>query len=504
MDILANVYDDAARAMLLFYEQWDASLVRDHPLLKAHMEDLDKGIDTNVIFALDRVPIHESVAVQAAWIHYRERLDSTSEFDGQCLLTGEANVSIARTHDKIRGVRGAQSAGASLVSVNFRSADSYDKEQSYNSPISKTAVFGYTTALNHMLASDSNRTLIGDMTVVYWADSRLVEEQVSPFISKYIHSSQTHKEETQTTAQLNDLLDRVRHGVQFDPESIPGKNVPYGDTQFYILGLSPNNARLAVRFFWQGSFGDLVRKLAQHAYDMALPEPGSGYKDNQSIYRIVTETMRVGKDGKKVGEEPPKRLSGELLRSVLQGTAYPRSIFMMIINRIRADGLITQLRVSIVKAYLNRYNRSVNDNVKEELPLSLDKTENQKPAYRLGRLFAVLEKAQQEAAASGKLNATIKDRYFSSASSNPGAVFPILIKLAQHHMSKARYGELRDREMVDIMQGIDGFPARFDLHQQGIFILGYYHQKQDYIAQIKAAAEAKQEAAAALQAKEHE
>ncbi|MBD2846386.1 type I-C CRISPR-associated protein Cas8c/Csd1 [Paenibacillus sp. IB182496] len=502
LDVLADVDDEAARALLLFYEQWDLALVRDHPLLQPYMEDLDKGIDTNVIFAFDMVPIHESPAVRSAWIQYREQSNTASEFDGQCLLTGDADVSIARTHDKIKGVRGAQSAGASLVSFNFRSADSYDKEQSYNSPVSKAAVFSYTTALNHLLASDTNRKLIGDMTVVFWAATRSAEESTSPFVQQVFQSTSTPQEDTRTTALLGDLLDRVRQGRQLNPNSIPNQDIPFGDTPFYILGLSPNNARIAVRFFWQGSFGDLVRKLALHAYDMALPAQTSGYRENPSIDRIVAETMRVGADGKKVGEEPPKRLGGELLRGVLQGTVYPRSIFLMIINRIRADGLITHLRVSILKAYLNRYNRFHTDS-KEEMPLSLDTNENQNPAYRLGQLFAVLEKAQQEAA-SGKLNATIKDRYFSSASSNPGAVFPILIKLAQHHMSKARYGELRDREIAGIMQQVNGFPVRLDVHQQGIFILGYYHQKQAYIAQIKAATEAKQEAAGALNAEESE
>jgi CRISPR-associated protein Csd1 len=493
--VLSGTEDEAARAILSFYDHWDPTVVRDHSLLQDMMEDLDKGIDTNIAFRLhtQTALIHESQAIKTAWIHYREQADSLSEYDAQCLLTGELNVPIARTHDKIKGVRNAQAAGASLVSFNFRSAESYGKDtlQSYNSPVSKTAMFGYITALNHLLASQRNRMWIGDMTVVFWAGKAAVAEEIEPFFAAFFDQSYATAEDTSLTAQLKGVLERARQGARLESNM-----VPHGDTPFYVLGLSPNNARVAVRFFWKGDFGDLVSKLGEHAADLALSGHEDRHHETPTVYRILSETMRVGGDGKKVGDGAPPLLGGQLFRSIMDGNAYPYSLYVLILNRIRADGIVNHLRVSILKAYLSRYSRIHKvAHIEEGLTLTLDPQVNE-PAYRLGRLFAVLERAQQDAA-SGKLNATIKDRYFSSASSNPGAVFPILIKLAQHHMSKSRYGDFRDREIQEILQGVDGFPSNLDLNRQGIFILGYYHQKQDFFTQIKAASEAKLEAAAA-------
>ncbi|GAA3401723.1 type I-C CRISPR-associated protein Cas8c/Csd1 [Paenibacillus hodogayensis] len=486
------------RAMLAFYDLWDPERVREHPQLQHIMNDLDKGIDTNMAFRLctQHARIDEADAVRTAWIVSRQQADAESDYNSQCLLTGESNVPIARTHDKIKGIRNAQSAGASLVSFNFHSAESYGKDsmQSYNSPVGRTAMFGYTTALNHLLSSPRNRMWIGDMTVVFWSGQATDAEQIEASFAAYFDSQPEPVEDTQLTEQVQDILKRARNGARLDSDM-----VPQGNTPFFIMGLSPNNARVAVRFFWQGNFGELVSRLGRHVADLAL----AGYEEHHlktpTIYRILAETMRVGGDGRKVGEGPPSIIGGELLRAVIQGKAYPLSLFTMIINRIRADGTVNHLRVSIVKAYLSRYSRIFrNDHLKEELTVELN-SQAQEPAYRLGRLFAVLEKAQQEAA-SGKLNATIKDRYFGAASSNPGAVFPILLKLSQHHMSKSRYGDFRDREVQEILQEVHSFPAHLDLQRQGVFVLGYYHQKQHFASQIKAAAEAKQEAAAAAEA----
>ena len=493
--VLEGIDDPAAQAVLLFYEKWNAEQVREHPLLLTLREELDKGIDTNMIFRLNtqNAYIHDSPAIKEAWIKYREQADATTEFEGQCLLTGENNAPIARTHDKIKGVRGAQAAGASLISFNFRSAESYGKDsmQSYNSPVSKTAMFGYTTALNHLLSSSRNRTWIGDMTLVFWSGKPAVAEEIEPFLAAYFDPTSDKGEDVELTGQLKGVLDRSREGKRLDMSMIPHSEVP-----FYVLGLSPNNARAAVRFFWQGNFGDLVLRLGQHAADFALKGYTERDDETPTIYRILSETMRVGSDGKKVGDGPPPSLSGQLFRAVIEGKAYPYSLFVQIINRVRADGIINPLRTAIIKAYLLRYNR---DRFEEELSVNVNPQANE-PAYRLGRLFAVLERAQQDASGGvGRLNSTIKDRYFNTAASNPAAVFPILLKLSQHHMSKSRYGDFRDREIQSILLEVQAFPISLDLNQQGIFILGYYHQKHEFYVQIKAASEAKQEAAAAAE-----
>lgn len=497
--VLYGVDEAAACAFLAFLERWDAESVRDHPVLQPFITDLDKGIDTNIAFKLSgqMAFLHDLESVKAAWIRYREELDSVSEYDSQCLITGEPSVSIAKTHTKIKGVRGAQQAGASLVSFNFRSAESYgkDSQQSYNSPIGKTAMFGYTTALNHLLASSRNRMLMGDMTVVFWSGSKEEAEEVEEFFAGAVNPvANAQAEDKSLTAQLKDAMARVRDGNKLTPNM-----VPQGDTPFYVIGLSPNNARLAVRFFWQGHLGDMVDKLGQHAADFAINSPDSWRPEHLSSYRILEETRRIGGDGQKVGDEPPARLGGELFRSIIMGTAYPHSLYTSILKRVRTDGVVNTLRASILKAYLARYCRIQQvDSYKEVLSVSLN-TDSKEPAYRLGRLFAVLERAQQEAAGGpGRLNSTIKDRYFNAASSSPATVFPILIRLSQHHMSKSEFGDFRDKELQEIFDGLDRFPVHLNLQEQGLFVLGYYHQKQDFVAQMQAA-KAKKEAATAAQ-----
>jgi len=494
--VLDGVDDPAAVALLTFYEQWEPDEIRNHSHLQRIINDLDKGIDTTMVFRLESQGfLHHRESITHAWIRYRERKDDASAvFEAQCLITGE-RAAISRTHEKIKGIRGAQAAGASLVSFNFRSLDSYGKDdmQSYSAPVSKMAMFAYTTALNHLLASPRHRTVIGDMTVVFWAGNAAVEDDIEPLLAQFFENDSSPAEDLQLRDQVADILERIRQGKE-----IASYMVPHGDTPFYVLGLAPNKARASVRFFWQGNFGELVVRLGQHAADMAMvglmeQERGRG---TPAVYKIVNETMRIGKDGKKTGDEPPPALGGELLRAVILGTAYPFALFNMIINRVRADRIVNPLRAAILKAYLNRYMRmgQAGAHMKEELTVALHETKE--PAYRLGRLFAVLERLQEESAkASGvkKLNSTIKDRYFGAASANPAAVFPVLIKLAQHHVSKAKFGEFRDRELAEIMHGMDvtEFPKRLDLQRQGMFIVGYYQQKQHIYEQIKIAADAK-------------
>ncbi|MCD1258066.1 type I-C CRISPR-associated protein Cas8c/Csd1 [Paenibacillus athensensis] len=503
--VLGSCEHAMAQALLRFYDNWNPEEARQHKAVQPYVQDLDKGIDTNMVFYYDdedeleegQSPLfHKNATLQQAWMDYRKLGDDSEEYIAQCLLTGEV-APIARTHDKIKGVRNAQSSGASLVSFNFRSADSYGKDsmQSYNAPVSKQAMFGYTTALNHLLASPDHSTVLGDMTIVFWAAASPVGLEMEAIAGDMLNRKASRSEITQLRKQVHDVLERARRGQKLDKTMIP-----QGDTPFYMLGLAPNMARVSVRFFWQGEFGDLVVKLGQHEADMAMIGLEDADGEMPSVNRILRETMRVGSEGKKVGDEPPPALGGELLRAVILGTAYPFALFNMIINRVRADRIVNPLRAAILKAYLNRYRRigQAGAYLKEELTVALQETKE--PAYRLGRLFAVLEKLQQEAAGgAGRLNSTIKDRYFGAASANPAAVFPVLIKLAQHHVSKAKFGEFRDRELAEIMHGMDvtEFPKRLDLQRQGMFIVGYYQQKQHIYEQIKIASDAKKDQAGA-------
>lgn len=492
-EVLQGVEDEAGRAVLAFYERWNPDEVREHPLVRPILADLDKGIDTNMTFRLagDEGLICRNEAMKEAWTSYRRRQDGSGGEAGQCLVTGGRDVPIARTHDKIKGVRNAQSAGASLVSFNFPAANSYGKEQSFNAPVGKIAAFGYTTALNQLLASERNRIAMGDLTVVFWSGRPEVAEEVDPMFASFFGAYSPSDETPQTERQLKGVLGRIRDGLPVGPDRIP-----YGEVPFYVLGLSPNNARLSVRFFWNGSIGELAGKLAMHVEDFALRTQEGREESFPNLFRVLREMMRMGSDGKKVGDEPPERLKGELFRSAMMGTRYPYPLYTGIVGRIRADGVVNRLRASILKAYLTRDLRiSQGDNgTKGDVSMGLDET-NKEPAYRLGRLFAVLEKAQQDALGHN-VNSTIKDRYFSSASSNPGTVFPLLIKLSQYHTGKAQFGGFRDREMMEIIEELNEFPAQLSLHEQGRFFIGYYHQKQAFFEAMKTRADAKREAAA--------
>lgn len=484
--ILAEARDDASQAVLNFFANWNVEEVREHPALQRIMEDLDNGTDTNMVFRLqgqtDRV--HEQEPVKRVWTRYRQQDQSSGQSDYQCLVTGEQGVAIAKTHDiKIKGVRDSQAAGASLVSFNAPSFESYGKKQSYNAPVGETVAFGYATALNQLLASQSNRIInFGGMTLVFWAEPSSQREAMEEFFLESFGSEKLEAAEMASlTEGIHDALNRVKQGSDLTKEMLPES-----DKSFYILGLSPNNSRLAVRYFWQGEFGTLLRVMAQHAADYELSGKDSGPEGTPRMYRILMETMHVGNDGRKVGDGPPPAVEGDLFRAILNGTAYPSYLYTTVVNRIRSDGMVNRLRAAMLKAHLLRYAR-IHDQTryKEVLNVHVNK-ETTDPAYRLGRLFAVLERAQQDAAGGpNRLNATIKDRFFSSASSTPAAVFPNLIRLASSHNSKSKYGGIREREIGEILSALDpqaGFPVQLNIQEQGLFILGYYQQRESFFS----------------------
>lgn len=481
--VLSGCDDAGAQAVLAFFNKWDIEQGRNHQELLHIKSDLDKGTDCNLVFQLagDSILVHERPVIRRAWTSYCEREKDSSGPEGQCLITGKTGEPIARTHEiKIKGVRGAQSAGAALVSFNADSFLSYGKTQSFNAPVGKTAAFAYATALNHLLASEKNRIYgLGDMSVVYWAGPSPHSAEAEDLFAAFFTQKQVEEaSENAVTNEVEDALKRIRQGLPLQPE-IQSAN----DTPFYVLGLSPNNARLSVRFFWQGTFGAVFRQLARHAEDLAIAAGGNASRRIPTLYRILEETRRIGSDGKKVGDPPPPGLSGEMFRAVMEGRAYPQSLYMAMINRIRADRIVNPLRAAIIKAYLSRYARAYQHmGLKEVLSVSLnEKTTN--AAYRLGRAFAVLERAQQEAAGGyGTLNATIKDRYFAAASSRPAAVFPVLFRLSQHHIGKVKFGFKRDEELQQILSEINEFPVHLNIHEQGLFILGYYHQKDHFFS----------------------
>lgn len=407
--------------------------------------------------------VHDRPKVRAYWDRHAEAPedDAADAVVLPSLIDGHPRR-IARLHEpKIKGVVGAQTSGAALVSFNLDAFESYGKSQSYNAPVSEADAFKYCTALNRLTGDYSRRIVLGDTTVVYWAERPVAAESVFTFIAE----SMPQAEDASVTAAVARCLNQIRQGLPGDP--VDDAAVP-----FYILGLAPNAARLSVRFWLATSVEMLVNRLRQHFADLEI----GGAPPNAppiTLQRILDETARERK-------EISPLLGGALTRAVLTGGPYPTTLLRAVLRRIAVDGRANHVRASIVKACLVRKLRAAGQ--EETIPVSLNPN-FESEAYQFGRLFAVLEKTQEEALPG--VNSTIKDRYFSAASANPIAVFPRVLRLHAHHLDKIDNRGRRtniEKLVQDICSRIsaDGsFPTHLPLDEQGRFFLGYYHQRQD-------------------------
>lgn len=472
--ILDGLDDPGIRGFLIFLDGWKPEEFLENPTTRQYKDDLLAG--GNCVFECNGDFLHRKSVVRNAWETYSQN-EAGDAFVAQCLVTGEVEP-VSRVHQKIMGVVGAQSAGASLVGFNNDAFLSYGKKQSFNSPISESSMFKYTTALNHLLAGQSNRIRIADTTVVFWAETG--EKSCEDLVRFFFDPQETGKTEDQnaedsrvqdtgTIKQIGDILTKVRSGTKINQEDI-GTDP---ETNFYILGLSPNNARLAVRFWYVDTVRDLIAKVARHHLDMETFRDDSGPR-YVSIYRLLNETVPQSSDKKAVSP----LLGGLIMRSILTGNAYPVPLYSAILSRVKVEGSINYVRAGIIKAYLLRLSRSGLTNLKKDvITVSLNEESSSVP-YRLGRLFAVLEKAQADT--NREMKSTINSKYFSSASSTPAVVFPVLLKLAQHHIAKSDWGFKSSQSIEQILAGVDAFPAYLNLEDQGMFMLGYYHQRKAF------------------------
>lgn len=472
-EALASTDDEGLVALLRFLSQWNPEQFNQSSLLTEEM------LDVNFIFRLDGEQqfIHERHAAKEV---RQQLLEQASTTESTCLITG-ARAPIAQVHPSIKGVRGAQSSGASIVSFNEKAYESYRKVQGHNAPISEKAAFAYTTTLNHLLRNESDnhqRIQIGDATTVFWA---LVEDQQQAQAAEITFAEMLDPgaSDDSETERLKRLLDSVSRGQPLR-ELDPGLN---DDAQIYVLGLAPNASRLSIRYWETGSLQTFAQRMAQHFEDLKLaPLP---WKTFPGIWRLLLEvTPHRGPENKGKWDDIPPQLSGELTRSVLTGRRYPRSLLTNIIMRMRTDGDISGLRVALCKGVLARDQRLGVKGIQEEVPVSLDK-ENTNPGYRLGRLFAALENAQR-LALGDSVNATIRDRYYGAASATPASIFPVLLRNAQHHLGRLRKDKPGaavniEKEIGEIIDGLDStFPKSLRLESQGQFAIGYYHQSQSH------------------------
>ena len=468
-DILGNISSPAARAVCRFFDCWAPDRAAENPYLVPELEEIISG--SNLVFMIDGEYVHEDPDIMQCWEEYSRQSGTGPE--GVCLVTGRREE-IARIHGTIKGVRGAQSSGAALVSFNAPAFESYGKEQSFNAPVGTYAAYAYTTALNSLLSDRSHGTTIGDTAVVYWSEEG--DERYQNIFACV--SEPTMENQEIVDGVFKNLVEGKAVAVQDVKDSLDMEK------RFYILGLAPNAARLAVRFFYQDSFGNILKHIKEHYDRMEIVRPAADAVEYLGIWRMLQETVNKKSRDKK----PVPSMSGTVYRSIISGSRYPATLYQAVLGRIRAeqdDGdsriyKITRGRAAIIKAYLLK-----NGNIREEITMALNEDSNN-TAYILGREFAVLEAIQEEA--NPGINATIKDKYFNSACATPAAIFPILFKLKNSHIKKMNNGakEIYYEKMLCDLQGrltvAEGqraaCPRRLTLEEQGMFILGYYHQTQ--------------------------
>ncbi|MCW8125117.1 type I-C CRISPR-associated protein Cas8c/Csd1 [Microbulbifer halophilus] len=454
------------KALLAFFEWWTPETFRESSLFSESM------LDGNFVFRMDGEMeyLHECQEGQSVRQAMLQQTDSPSE---RCLVTGE-NQPVALLHPSIKGVYGAQTAGASIVSFNLDAFTSYGKSQGQNAPISEQAAFAYTTVLNHLLRKGSRQRLqLGDTSVIFWAEAGSADQAkvAEGAFADLLNPPTTDASETDKLRPTLEAVAKGRPLRELDPEL-------EDSTKLYVLGLAPNASRLSVRFWETGSLRRFAERLAQHYQDLEIkPLP---WKTEPSIWRLLLQTVPHREGSQSKSDDIPPQLAGEMTRAILTGRRYPRSLLSNLIMRMRADGDVSLLRVALCKAVLTRDSRIANTTKEKEIPMSLD-TDNPDPGYLLGRLFAALENIQQSALGRD-INATIRDRYYGAASATPASVFPVLVRNAQNHLSRLRKdnrGAAVNLEK-DVNEIVDKLPASFPkslrIEAQGRFAIGYYHQ----------------------------
>ena len=447
--------DAGVAAVLAFLDHLDLDALASQP----RWDDIRTG-NPLLSFRLrgDVDLVCQRPAVRAAWTE----LNDESEADGICLITGE-RAAIERLHTAIKGVWGAQTSGANIVSFNLDAFNSHGKAQGGNAPVGRTAATRYTTALNDLLAHGSRQRIqVGDASTVFWAEERTdLEDDFGLVFGE--PAKDDPAERTERVRALYESFLTGKYASQHD-----------ATTRFYVLGLAPNAARLAVRFWHVDTVANLAHRITEHVRDLAIVPDRRDPPPPPSLFRLLSACAAQGK-----ADNIPPNLSGEVVRAILTGGRYPATWLAAAIRRCRAEQNVTVLRASILKACLNRSTRP-RPNGEKELTVSLD-PDNPNVAYRLGRLFAVLEKIQEEA--SPGLNATIRDRYYGAASASPVTVFTTLMRLKNHHLGKLdKAGRVVNFERLigQIVAGIDDFPTHLALPEQGRFAIGYYHQRQAF------------------------
>lgn len=453
------------RAYRAFLLNWKPEEETQNPYLLGLGKDYGKS---GFAFCLSGYPeklLQDEPQIKSKWEQQYHSAEAGNDTDyiAQCAVSGEKAV-IARIHNKIKGLPGGLPTGAVLVGYNNSSESSYGREQAYNSGISETVMKKYTEALNYLLADKKHKILLDDVTVVFWAMDE--GETCEEMIMAMLFGTSDKMNAEQTEYMLRALLKDGKKG-KITEERLKEADILRPDVDFYMIGLKPNSSRIALKFIYRKQYADVLWNIAKFQSDLQMSDPIHPV----SLAYIKKELLSPKSKSDTVN---PAMLS-KLFEAVLTGGRYPTALLETVVRRVRTDSGIrmSAVRAGLIKACINRNYQ------KEELKVALDR-ENCGQAYLCGRLFAVLEKLQQEASG-GNLNRTIKDVYFASGSTKPALVFPKLLRLAQTHLNKVKYPAFYNKLIGEIINSLKGeFPDTFLLADQGRFMIGYYQQYQSF------------------------
>lgn len=465
--------DHGIRAVLAFFEADPAAAISPHPAA-AEIAETNPTLSFRLTGDVDLVCQRPAVTAAGRGNNGGEPNAAETAYpvvgkSAACLVTG-LMAEPERLHTAIKGVWGAQTSGANIVSFNLDAFRSFGKDQGANAPVSPAAAFAYTTALNHLLARGSRQRIqVGDASTVFWAQKQDDADMEPWFADLFGESDDPDKR----TEQVRALFESIKAG-RFDGAR--------GEGQFFVLGLAPNAARVAIRFWQVSTLSDIAQRTRQWFDDVRIVRAPND-PEFPSLFRLLAATALLNK-----ADNIPPNLGGDVIRSALNGSRLPATWFNAAVQRCRAEQRVTYLRAAVLKACINRSIRHANrtsTNPEKEITEVLN-TSNPSVGYRLGRLFAVLERTQEEA--SPGLNATIRDRYYGAASSTPVAVFTTLLRLKNHHIAKiGNKGRAVNLEklMGEIVDGVGDFPSHMPLPEQGRFALGYYHQRQAFFTKAQ-------------------
>lgn len=472
LTFLEGLESPVVNAYRAFVENW----IPQEEVQNPYLLTLGKSYsNSNFAFCLSGYadePLHEDGQIKDKWNTYMKNTEFGEEaVISQCAISGETTI-IARLHNKIKGIYGGRSTGNVFIGFNNDSEQSYGNVQSYNSNISETMMKKYTEVLNFLLDGKKHKTLLDDMTVLYWSMSD--NENADDLMAALLFQESEKMDAQQTDEMLKGLMEDATEGRIAAERILSTENID-SNVEFYMVGLKPNPPRIAVKFIYRKNYAELLWNIVMHQKELQIGEDASPIP----LWRIKKEMVSP----KSKNETVDPALFSKVFEAMIYGTDYPMFLLSTMVKRVKLDASIkdnqinNRIRIGVIKACINRKSRLLYQ--KEEIKVALD-NENKNPAYLCGRLFAALEKLQQDASG-GTLNRTIKDAYFASATSRPAIVFPNLLKLAQNHLNKTARVKFYNILIGEILEGLDGqFPDSLLLADQGKFIIGYYQQYQNF------------------------